>query len=62
MHDVALIIGAGDATGSSIAQRIAREGLTTCVTRRKVEQLAPLQAAIEAAGGRCHAFGSEKTR
>lgn len=30
----ALIIGAGDATGSAIARAFAREGLTACVNRR----------------------------
>ena len=59
MNPVALIIGAGDALGSAIAKRFAREGFTACVTRRSVEKLAPLKAQIEAAGGVCHAFGSD---
>jgi NAD(P)-dependent dehydrogenase (short-subunit alcohol dehydrogenase family) len=53
----ALIIGAGDATGGAIAKRFAREGFETCVVRRNGDQLAPLVAEIEAAGGSAHAFG-----
>ena len=32
---VALVIGAGDATGGAIARRFAAEGFTVCVTRRQ---------------------------
>ena len=32
---VALVIGAGDATGGAIAKRFAREGYIACVTDRK---------------------------
>ena len=59
MRPVALIIGAGDALGGAIAKRFARAGYTACVTRRSLEKLAPLKAQIEAAGGVCHAFGSD---
>jgi len=59
MNKVALIIGAGDATGGAIARRFAREGFTACVTRRDVEKLSTLKAAIETEGGTCHAFGSD---
>ncbi len=59
MKPVALIIGAGDALGGAIAKRFARAGYTACVTRRSLEKLAPLKAQIEAAGGVCHAFGSD---
>ena len=34
---VALVIGAGDATGAAIARRFAREGYVACVTRRTAE-------------------------
>jgi NAD(P)-dependent dehydrogenase (short-subunit alcohol dehydrogenase family) len=54
---VALVIGAGDATGGAIARRFAREGLTACVVRRNADKLAPLVDAITAAGGRAHPFG-----
>ena len=39
---VALIIGAGDATGGAIAKRFAREGYMACVTRRSADKLQPL--------------------
>ena len=39
---VALIIGAGDATGGAIAKRFAREGYVACVTRRSADKLQPL--------------------
>jgi NAD(P)-dependent dehydrogenase (short-subunit alcohol dehydrogenase family) len=56
---VALVIGAGDATGGAIARRFAREGFTACVTRRTAEKLAPLVAQIEREGGKARAFGSD---
>lgn len=59
MHEVALIIGAGDATGGAIARRFARAGFITCVSRRSLEKLTPLKTAIESAGGTCYAFGSD---
>ncbi|MFZ2288360.1 MAG: glucose 1-dehydrogenase, partial [Halopseudomonas yangmingensis] len=36
---VAVVIGAGDATGGAIARRFAREGYVACVTRRSREAL-----------------------
>ncbi len=56
---VALVVGAGDATGGAVARRFAREGFTVCVTRRNRDKLDPLVARIESAGGRVHAFGSD---
>ena len=56
---VALVIGAGDATGGAIAKRFAREGFAACVTRRHADKLVPLVAAIESAGGTARAFGSD---
>jgi NAD(P)-dependent dehydrogenase (short-subunit alcohol dehydrogenase family) len=56
---VALVIGAGDATGGAIAGRFAREGFTACVTRRDADKLAPLVARIETEGGKARAFGSD---
>ena len=56
---VALIVGAGDATGGAIARRFAREGYVACVTRRQLDKLAPLVKQIEAEGGRVHAFASD---
>lgn len=54
-----LVVGAGDATGSAIARRFAREGLITCVTRRSADKLEPLVRRIRADGGTAHAFGSD---
>jgi short-subunit dehydrogenase len=56
---VCLVIGAGDATGGAVARRFAREGYIACVTRRSADKLQNLKAQIEAAGGVCHAFGSD---
>lgn len=56
---VALVIGAGDATGGAIARRFAREGFTLCVTRRQAEALQPLVTQIQAEGGEAHAFGCD---
>ena len=56
---VALIIGAGDATGGAIARRFARSGYAACVTRRSADKLQTLKSEIEAEGGICHAFGSD---
>jgi NAD(P)-dependent dehydrogenase (short-subunit alcohol dehydrogenase family) len=56
---VALVIGAGDATGGAIARRFAREGFAACLTRRNADKLAPLVARIESEGGKARAFGSD---
>ena len=54
---VALVIGAGDATGGAIARRFAREGYVACVVRRSLDKLQPLVERIRAEGGEAHAFG-----
>ncbi len=59
MNKVALVIGAGDATGGAIARRFAREGYTACVTRRSVDKLRPLLDQIKADGGTAQGFGSD---
>lgn len=53
----ALIVGAGDGLGASVARAFAGEGLTACVTRRPrhADQLDTLAAEIEAAGGTARA-------
>lgn len=56
---VALIIGAGDATGGAIARRFAREGYTVCMTRRSADKLAGLVEEIRQAGGQAHGFASD---
>ena len=47
----AAVIGAGDFIGAAIAKKFATEGFTVFAGRRNGEKLAPLVAAIEAAGG-----------
>lgn len=56
---VALVVGAGDATGGAIARRFARGGYTVCATRRHADKLQPLVDAIRAEGGAVHGFGSD---
>ncbi len=56
---VALVVGAGDATGGAIARRFAREGMVACVTRRSADKLEPLLAQIRGAGGVAHGFASD---
>ncbi|HIQ54947.1 MAG TPA: SDR family oxidoreductase [Pseudomonas pachastrellae] len=56
---VAVVIGAGDATGGAIARRFAREGFTLCVTRRNADSLSELVGQIESDGGKAHAFGCD---
>lgn len=58
-NEVALVIGAGDATGGAVARRFAREGYKAVVARRprNLEPLEALAAEIRAAGGAAHAFG-----
>ena len=59
MNKVALVIGAGDATGGAIARRFAREGYTACVTRRSLDKLQPLLDQIAADGGAAQGFASD---
>lgn len=56
---VALVIGAGDATGGAIAKRFAREGYIACVTRRTADKLAPLVEDIQQAGGQARGYASD---
>lgn len=58
-NKVALVIGAGDATGGAIAKRFARGGYISCMTRRNAEKLQPLIDEIEGAGGRAYGFASD---
>jgi short-subunit dehydrogenase len=53
------VIGAGDATGGTIAKRFAAGGYIACVTRREADKLEPLIANIRDAGGQAHGFGSD---
>lgn len=56
---VVLVVGAGDATGSAIAKRFAKEGFVACVTRRSADKLQPLVDAIQADGGEAHGFACD---
>ncbi|WP_374529959.1 SDR family oxidoreductase [Acinetobacter sp.] len=56
---VALIIGAGDATGGEIAKRFARGGYIACMTRRNAAKLQPLINVIEQNGGTAYGFASD---
>lgn len=56
---VALIIGAGDATGGAIAKRFAKGGYISCMTRRNADKLQPLIDEIEQAGGIAYGFASD---
>jgi NAD(P)-dependent dehydrogenase (short-subunit alcohol dehydrogenase family) len=58
-NEVALVIGAGDATGGTIARRFAAGGYTACVTRREADKLEPLLRSIREAGGQAHGFASD---
>ncbi len=59
---VALIIGAGDATGGAIAKKFATEGYVAACVRRNAEKLQPLISEIESLGGRAIAFGCDARR
>ena len=59
MQPVALVIGAGDATGGAIVRRFAQGGYTVAATRRSVDKLEPLLAQIRAGGGRAEGFASD---
>lgn len=56
---VAVVIGAGDATGGAIAKRFAREGYTVVATRRHEDALTPLVQEIEELGGKAFGLGCD---
>ena len=62
VQGVCCVIGAGDATGSAVARRFAKEGYTVCVARRTEAALKPLVDQITAEGGRALAFGLDARR
>ena len=59
---VCCVIGAGDATGSSVAHRFAKEGYMVCAARRTEAALGPLVESIQAAGGRALGFALDARR
>eukprot|EP00121_Abeoforma_whisleri_P010306 Awhi_evm1s9501 len=56
-NKVAVIMGAGDATGGAIARKFAQEGFTVCVARRNFEKLSPLVDELCSEGLECLPFG-----
>ncbi len=56
---VALVIGAGDSTGSAIARRFAKEGYVACMTRRSADKLQPVVDRIRAEGGQAFGYASD---
>ncbi|MFT6559276.1 SDR family oxidoreductase [Sneathiella sp.] len=56
---VALIIGAGDATGGAVAKRFAKDGYVACCVRRNGDKLTPLINEIVENGGQAHGFGCD---
>jgi len=59
---VCCVVGAGDATGSAVARRFAREGYTVCVARRTAAALQLLVERISAEGGSARAFAVDARR
>jgi NAD(P)-dependent dehydrogenase (short-subunit alcohol dehydrogenase family) len=59
MSPVALIVGAGDATGGAVARRFAKGGYAVCAVRRQQGKLRPLLEQIKKEGGVAHGFGSD---
>jgi NAD(P)-dependent dehydrogenase (short-subunit alcohol dehydrogenase family) len=56
---VAVVVGAGDALGSAVARRFAREGYNVCVARRSMDKLQPSVAEIRALNGAVRPFGMD---
>ncbi len=56
---VALVIGAGNATGGAIARRFAREGYSAAITRRtrNLDELEALAETIRSEGGMAYPYG-----
>lgn len=54
---VALVIGAGDATGSAVARRFAEEGYYACLVRRNGDKLIPIVTEMQEAGLQAQGFG-----
>lgn len=61
MSKVALVIGAGDATGGAIARAFATEGYTACINRRPrhADTLEQLAQSIRDAGHQAQAFPAD---
>ncbi len=59
---VCCVIGAGDATGSAVSRRFAKEGYTVCAARRTLAAIKPLIDQITFDGGRAVAFELDARR
>jgi NAD(P)-dependent dehydrogenase (short-subunit alcohol dehydrogenase family) len=58
---VALVIGAGVATGGSVAKKFAKEGFIACMARRQGDKLEGLIKEIEDAGGEAYGYSCDAT-
>jgi len=58
---VALVTGAGGAIGGAAAVELAATGFDVCVIDLDRSALAPVQAAVESAGGHCQPYGCDVT-
>jgi NAD(P)-dependent dehydrogenase (short-subunit alcohol dehydrogenase family) len=58
---VALVTGAGGAIGGATAVELAAAGFDVCVMDLDRAALAPVQAAVESAGGHCQPYGCDVT-
>lgn len=58
---VALVTGAGGAIGRATATELAASGFDVCVSDLNRPDLAPAQAAVEAAGGSCRPYVCDVT-
>lgn len=58
---VALVVGAGVATGGAVARRFAKEGFVACTARRKGDRLDVLVDQIEKDGGRAVGYSCDAT-
>lgn len=54
-----LVVGAGDATGSAVARRFAREGHPVVLARRSADKLLPLVERIRSEGGTAHGWAAD---
>ena len=58
---VALVTGAGGAIGRAAAAELAAAGFDVCISDLNRSDLAPAQAAVEAAGGACRTYVCDVT-
>ncbi|HUF03186.1 MAG TPA: SDR family oxidoreductase [Aridibacter sp.] len=56
---VAFVTGGGTGITGGVARALAEHGGKVAITSRKMENLEPIKAAIEAEGGECHAVAAD---